>query len=309
MRSADAVTTTGGTAGAAAARPASAPVVLAHLAGVTVRYGGVEARPALDGVDLEVRAGDRMGLFGPNGGGKTTLVKAMLGLVRPQRGTVELMGLPVRWGRHYPDVGYIGNPSRTEGDSGLPPDLTVETLLGAQRALYLGAGLAYPEGEALAKRLDLHLPSWRSKRVGELSDGWRQRVMFLLALAKRPRLLVADEAMAALDLEHRWPLLDAVREMADRTGMAVVWVTHAPLEIDRLRLRTLCVNDGRLTAAEVATTTWSCTVETNGDGSGPACDMATWAVHDVLSDLAADPRTTRIALQLKRRKAGGGGDR
>jgi ABC-type multidrug transport system ATPase subunit len=239
-------------------REASTDPIL-EIRNLSFRYlRSTERQPLLDQINLTVRPGDRWGLIGGNGTGKSTLLKLIIGMLRPTAGTLSLCGRTPTWNQHFPAVSYIGNPSRSAGDAGLPPDLRVGALLDAHRDLFCHSNWTYPYGCEIGKRLDLHLSVWRRKRICELSDGWRQRVMFLLALAKAPALLVADEAMVTLDRDHRAPLLDVVRSLADKIGMALLWVTHSPIEIYRLRLRVLCLQSGQLRT--LPSPRWTCRI-------------------------------------------------
>lgn len=275
---------------------------LVELDGVSFRYSGSppKAPPALDGVSLAVYPGDHIGVVGPNGGGKTTLVKLMLGLFRPSNGRVTLCGKTAQWSRHLPEVGYIGNPSRNDGESGLPLDLHVGMLLDSHRALFSRAGFAYPHAEALAARLDLDQPEWRCKRVHELSDGWRQRVLAYLALAKQPKLLIADEATAGLDPPHRKAVLDTIRHALGVTDMAVLWVTHDHNELFGLHLqKVIRVERGHL--EPVRLTGWHCEFSVDR-GQSQQLHLTADALFEVFSELALDPKTLSVQLNMVRHR-------
>src|SRR5581483_8296245 len=111
-----------------------------------------------------------------------------------------------------------------DGESGLPPDLPVGRLLALHERLFRHAGRPIPHAVEIAGLLGLDHTDCQGKRVRELSEGWRTRLLTYLALAKGPRLLVADEATAGLDPTHREAVLDAVVRLA-AGGMAVLWVT------------------------------------------------------------------------------------
>ncbi len=273
---------------------------LLTIEGVSFRYPGCAANtpPALQDVDLEIHPGDRLGVIGPNGGGKTTLVKLILGLFRPTAGAVSLCGAPARWSRHVPEVGYIGNPSRNDGESGLPLDMTVSDLLDSHRELFRRSNRPYPHEQALAGRLDLDKPEWRSKHVYELSDGWRQRVLAYLALAKQPQLLIADEATAGLDPAHRRAVLDTIAHFLAASNMAVMWVTHDHNELLLLELRRIIqVERGRLDSTRVSG--WRCEVSVDG-GADQRLNLTPDALFKLFSELALDPGTRNIRLNMDR---------
>jgi ABC-type multidrug transport system ATPase subunit len=283
------------------AAPLAQPLL--SLEGVSFRYPGSPTKtlPALEGVSLDIHPGDRVGVVGPNGGGKTTLVKLILGLFRPTSGLVTLCGRSARWSRHLPEVGYIGNPSRNDGESGLPLDLSVGTLLDSHQALFSRSGFDYPHASVLAARLDLDKPEWRRKCVHELSDGWRQRVLAYLALAKQPKLLIADEATAGLDPPHRKALLDTIGHALGTTDMAVMWVTHDHNELLALRLRKV-IRVERGHSEQVRLTGWHCefTVDL---GQSQRLHLTVDALFELFSELALDPKTQNVQLNMVRHRA------
>ena len=156
----------------------------------------------------------------------------------------------------------------------------------------------------LANKLELDKPEWLGKRIDQLSDGWRQRVLFYLALVKQPQLLVADEATVGLDSEHRKTLLDLVRKMIDATNMAVVWVTHSYYELFHLKLRALRVERGKLAA--VVTDEWECEVTMDGDGDTRFLNLTPDGIIDLFGNLASDEHLREICIKMNRRKAAQG---
>ncbi len=277
---------------------------LLALKGVSFRYPGTatDSPPAVRDATLEIFPGDRVGVVGPNGGGKTTLVKLVLGLFRPTAGSVRLCGSVARWSSHIPAVGYIGNPSRNDGESGLPLDLTVEQLLDSHEALFTRSGSPYPQGHTLAARLDLDKPEWRAKRVSELSDGWRQRVLAYLALVKQPALLIADEATAGLDPPHRKAVLETIGSTLAATNMAVMWVTHDHNELLTLQLRKVIqVARGSLEALRVSG--WNCEISVDG-GDPRRLVLTPDALFKLFSELALNPQTQTIQMTMDRSGTG-----
>ncbi len=268
---------------------------------VSFAYGAGQPR-VLDGLDWRVAAGDRLGVIGANGEGKTTLVKLALGWARPGRGRVRLLGGPARWEAHYPRLGYIGHPSRNDGESGLPGDLPVGRLLDAYHALFRAAGQPLPGAEPLAARLGVDDPVLRRRVVRELSEGWRQRLLAYLALAKGPDLLLADEPTAGLDPEVCDLLLEAVRERADSSGMAVVWVTHRHDELALLGSQVWRMRGGRLHEAGGAAWEARLTV----DGRPQACpSVRADGLVRRLAHVLGDGRVRYISLEANRRDGDG----
>jgi ABC-2 type transport system ATP-binding protein len=191
---------------------------VARAVGVHQAFG---AKTVLSGLDLQVEPGEVLGVLGPNGGGKSTLLTLLAGLVRPTAGQVWVGDLPADQvaRRHTGLVGLI------TAEPGLYPALT-----GWENLEFFGqlCGLSIPEvrerGAALLAKLELGTDDL-ARRAGEYSSGMRQKVSLTRALLLRPRLLLLDEPTANLDPLASAALHEAVRDAADR-GLGVVLVTH-----------------------------------------------------------------------------------
>jgi ABC-2 type transport system ATP-binding protein len=212
----------------------SPPAIATH--GLTKHFGSVVA---LDGMDLEVRPGETFGFLGPNGAGKSTTVRLLLSLIRPTRGTAEIMGIPVgdveNAHRH---VGYVA------GDVALWPQLTCAETLDLLSNLSGSVDTAFRS--ELYERLELD----PSHRVRSYSKGNRQKIALVAALMSRPDVLLLDEPTAGLD-----PLMEAefqaiAREAAAR-GQTVFLSSHILDEVEDLCDRVGILRSGKL--VEVAT--------------------------------------------------------
>lgn len=191
---------------------------------VAVRYPET-ARPALDGVDLEVRPGELEALVGPNGSGKTSLVRALVGLLQVTHGRITLEGKPIRGWRPAERARAIGVvPQREELAFSWP----VEEFVMFGRYARLGA-LAPPtrdDHHAVARALErCDVADLGSREVGTLSGGEWQRVRIARALAQEPRILILDEPTAALDIGHEMEVFELTRALVD-DGLAGLVVTH-----------------------------------------------------------------------------------
>jgi ABC-2 type transport system ATP-binding protein len=211
--------------------------------GLTKRFGGVLA---VDGVDLDVQEGERYGFLGPNGSGKTTTLRMLLGLVYATSGEIELLGheVPRRVGRALSDVGAL-----VEGPAAYP-HLSARTNL----ALLEAAG---PRGRRLSSarrrtRIDevldqVGLGRVGRKPVGAYSLGMRQRLGLAAALLGRPRLLVLDEPTNGLDPQG----IQEVRELLlqlNREGTTVFLSSHLLAEVEQSCTRVGVMDRGRLVA-------------------------------------------------------------
>jgi ABC-2 type transport system ATP-binding protein len=219
------------------AKPSAAPE--ASLAGVAKSFGPVRA---LDGVDVELRAGEVLALLGPNGAGKSTAVAIMLGLRRPDAGRALLAGLDPTKPEARRHVGAVLQ------EIGFPQTLRVGELVELVRAHFPDARAA---DETLA-RLDLGAVA-RRQALG-LSGGQRRRLAVALALAGRPRVLFLDEPTAGMDATARRALLQDLARFA-AAGGSVLLTTQQLAEAEEIASRVVLLVRGRVvhdgTVAEI----------------------------------------------------------
>jgi ABC-2 type transport system ATP-binding protein len=184
-----------------------------RTSGLTKRFGDVVA---VDGIDLVVRAGERVALLGPNGAGKTTTLLMLLGVIAPDAGWIEVAGHRLPRGRSaaMAEVGFAA------GYLPLPERLKVDEYLRFYGQLY---GLPDPDIEAALGRFGV--PHLARARGTDLSSGQRTLVGIVKAILHGPRLLVLDEPTASLDPARRNDLGDALRALA-ATGRALVMTSH-----------------------------------------------------------------------------------
>ncbi len=194
---------------------------------------------AVDGLSLEVRQGECFGLLGPNGAGKTTTIEILEGLLTPDGGTVEVLGL--RWESDAPVLRQrLGIQLQ---DTQLSDKLTVEETLRLFRSFY---HQGRPVDELLAL---LGLEAKGRSRVGTLSGGQKQRLAVACALAGRPDLLFLDEPTTGLDPQSRQQLWDVLRRFrAD--GGTILLTTHYMDEAETLCDRVGIVDRGRMIAVD-----------------------------------------------------------
>jgi ABC-2 type transport system ATP-binding protein len=206
----------------------TAPVVAVR--GLTKSYAG---RVVVDHLDLDVRAGEVVGLIGANGAGKTTAVECVQGLRRPDRGTIEVLGLdPVRdAGRLRPLIG-----SQLQS-SGLPDRLRVA------EAVELFSGRRAKDADLLLERFGL--AHRRRYAFGTMSGGERQRLFLVLALLNQPRLVILDELTQGLDPAARREVWAAVSQLRE-AGTTVLLVTHELDEAEELCERVVAMRSGRV---------------------------------------------------------------
>jgi len=207
------------------------------LRGLRKAYG---ATRAVDGVDLTVGHGEVVALLGPNGAGKSTTIDLLLGLGRPDAGTVALFG-----GTAAEAVaqGAVGAMLQT---GGVIQGLSVRELLTMMASLYPSPR---PVDEVLALT---GLAEVAGRRADKLSGGQTQRVRFAVALVSDPELMVLDEPTAALDVSARHAFWDTMHGLATQ-GRTVLFATHYLEEADRFADRIVLMARGRIVADGSAT--------------------------------------------------------
>ncbi len=180
-----------------------------------------DGAPVLQQVDLEVPEGDFLGVIGPNGGGKTTLLRLILGLNRPDRGRVRVFGRAPQQMRRQ--MGYV--PQKPNLDPEFPISVDEIVLMGRLGQSRLAGGYRREDRRAARQAMEqVEILPLRGRLFGKLSGGQQRRALIARALATRPRLLLLDEPTAGVDhrVEHDiYSLLDRLSE-----EMTIILVSH-----------------------------------------------------------------------------------
>jgi ABC-2 type transport system ATP-binding protein len=204
--------------------------------GLRKRY---RRQTAVDGVSFTVGRGEVVGLLGPNGAGKTSVIKIMLGLVRPDAGEVLLLGRPAADPRARARVGYLPELFRYQ------PWLTAAEVLTLHVRL---TGLAVPDQDRRECLALVGLAERAGDRVGGFSKGMQQRLGLAVALVARPELVILDEPTSALDPIGRADVRDLLLSLRER-GVAVLLNSHLIGEVERVCDRVVILDKGRVAAS------------------------------------------------------------
>ncbi len=203
-----------------------------ELRGVCKRYPFF----ALDDVSLRLEQGQIMGFVGPNGAGKTTTMRILMALIRQDAGEVEVLGRPMPQGqvRVKWDVGFVSEEMR------LFRGATLAWHMRFMRSIYPGWDEHYANG--LLKRFHLH----PEQGIGGLSHGEHAKALLLLALARRPRLLVLDEPMSGLDPVARHEVIAELMEVLQDDGRSILFSSHNTLDVEQISDHITFIDRGRI---------------------------------------------------------------
>lgn len=186
--------------------------------------------PVLENVSFDVKAGDYVGLIGPNGGGKTTLLKLILGLEKGA-GKIELFGTPLARFKDWRKIGYLAQKSPVS-QSRFPVSAEEVVLMGLSARR--GAGVSRAElKEVHAAMRQTRTREYAGRIFHDLSIGQQQRVLLARALVSKPQLLILDEPSTALDASSREMFFDLLGELNVKHGVTVLLITHDTGEVGK----------------------------------------------------------------------------
>ncbi len=203
---------------------------------VTFSYGGPNV---LEDATFSVAQGDFVSIVGPNGGGKTTMLKLMLGLLTPQQGTIRLLDGPPKYARRQ--VGYT--PQFMTVDFAFPLTVLDVVLMGRLRAGWNPSFLWYNREDRIAAEESLRilkLDGFRNAPFRTLSGGQRQRVLIARALCGQPKILLLDEPTNNIDADSEEILFETLKEL--NKTLSIVLVSHDIGFVSQCVKSVICVN-------------------------------------------------------------------
>ncbi|MCL1894675.1 MAG: ABC transporter ATP-binding protein [Holophagaceae bacterium] len=194
---------------------------------------------AVNSLNLNIMQGDRFGLLGPNGTGKTTTIKAVCGLIRYNSGSIRIFGslVPRHMSKVKPLFGYV------------PQDLALyPTLTGFENLLVFGA-LYGIDGKTLKSKMNKLLENYglyehRNKLVGHYSGGMRRRLNLIVGIMHDPRFLILDEPTTGIDIQSKKIILDGLLDL-NRGGTTLLYTSHDLGEAQQLCSRFAVLDDGQ----------------------------------------------------------------
>ena len=226
--------------------------------------------PVLEDVSLQVESNDFLGIIGPNGGGKTTLLKVILGLIVPDRGKVAVLGnLPVE---SRSDIGYV--PQHNLFDREFPINVWDVVLMGRYGKVGIIKRFKKEDKEiALAALETVGMINDINKQIGKLSGGEQQRVFIARALVSQPKILLLDEPTASVDSTMQTEFYELLEKL--KQNMAIVLVSHdisaISVYVDKIAClnRQLFYHGSKEVGVDVLEATYKCPVQMIAHGTVP----------------------------------------
>jgi len=203
---------------------APTPPHAVEYVGVAFTYPSAE-KPAIEGVSLSVREGERLGVLGPNGGGKSTLLKLTLGLLQGYRGEIRVFGHTPQEARRKHLVGYV--PQRVEAELRFPLSVEQVVMMAVGVGVPAWKGVPRESREAVRRALaEVGMEELRSRPIGALSGGQLQRVMIARAIAHAPRILILDEPTVGVDIAGQQQFAELLNRLHEHLHLTTIIVSH-----------------------------------------------------------------------------------
>lgn len=198
--------------------------------------------PVLESISFVVYSGEYMGIIGPNGGGKTTLIKIILGVLNPDSGQVKIFGREISKFRERHRIGYV--PQRAAQEESYFP-ATVEEIIRSGRTARLGLFKRFGAEDARAVKNAMEVADvtgYKDRLIGKLSSGERQKVFIARALACEPKILILDEPVVGVDIASKEKFYEFLSHLNIELGITIIFVSHDVGVIANQVSTVLCLN-------------------------------------------------------------------
>jgi ABC-type Mn2+/Zn2+ transport system ATPase subunit len=197
---------------------------LIHFNGASFGY---HREPALEDISLEIKQGEFIGIIGPNGSGKTTFLRAILGLITPQKGTLQIFDCDCEklQCHHRARIGYV--PQKDSVDPHFPITVYETVLMGRYSSIGLGKRPNARDKEISLRALqNVAMSSFLDTPLGNLSGGQQRRVFIARALAQNPEILLLDEPTTGIDSPTSHSIIELIRKLHKELRLTIIFVTH-----------------------------------------------------------------------------------
>jgi len=216
---------------------------IVEVKNVSFSYGD---NKVLENVSLYIEEGDFVGIIGPNGSAKSTLLKLMVGLLKPDSGNIYLFNKPVNEFKNYNKIGYISQNAR-EFNKMFPA--TVEEVVAAN--IYtkgiLPKRIKREEREKIDEVLKIvDMDKYKERKIGNLSGGQKQRVFIARALINNPRILFMDEPLVGVDIESQNKFYNLLNKINEEFNITLIMVSHDIGVISNKVNKLFCLSNGKV---------------------------------------------------------------
>jgi zinc transport system ATP-binding protein len=196
----------------------------------------------LNNLSFSVDEGEYLGIIGPNGGGKTTLIKILLGLLKPSSGKVSIFNQPLQVFHEYHEIGYV--PQRiAHGENNFPATVKEIVTSGFTADKRLFYRLTEKDKKVLNEVMDVtDVAAYKNRLIGDLSGGERQRVFIARALASEPKIMILDEPTVGVDISAQKQFYAFLKKLNKTQGITILFITHDLDMIAKEATKVLCLN-------------------------------------------------------------------
>ncbi|MFT9496564.1 metal ABC transporter ATP-binding protein [Anaerosolibacter sp.] len=207
---------------------------------------GYDQNLVLDNINLDVYEGDYVGIVGPNGSAKSTLLKLMLNILKPRKGNIEMFGQDIEKFKDWGRIGYVAQKA-TSFNTSFPA--MVEEVVGANLYSHIGLfrGLNKAHREQIQEALKVvGMDSYCKRLIGNLSGGQQQKVFIARALVSAPKIIFLDEPTVGIDLKSQGEFYKLLEKLNKEMGITIVMISHDIGMITEKVSRVACMGDKRL---------------------------------------------------------------
>lgn len=193
-----------------------------ELQNVTFSYN---VEKVINNVSLQIHKGDYVGIVGPNGGGKSTLMKLMIGLLQPDDGTIKLFGQDIKAFKEWSKIGYV--PQKTTFDTNFPVTVEEVVIMGIYGKLGLfkrPTTSDYGRVQEVLQQVDMY--AYRKRQISDLSGGQQQRVFIAKAMVSEPDVIFLDEPTVGVDVKTQKQFYELLRKLNRELDLTLVLVSH-----------------------------------------------------------------------------------
>lgn len=207
-----------------------------------ISYSYNASEKVLDNISFSLHKGDYLGIIGPNGGGKTTLLKIMLGLITPISGTIKLFGQEIKHFKSWDKIGYVPQKA-SHFDNNFPATVWEVVAMGryAKRGLFnLPTATDTKKVEKALEQVDML--EYKNRQIGDLSGGQQQRVFIARALATEPEVIFLDEPTAGVDATNQEKFYELLRKLNKELSLTLILVSHELDVVVKEATEVACIN-------------------------------------------------------------------